>query len=285
MVETYGNLYLNARNRLRSLSVSAAELEARELVAAASGKTREEFLRDKELYASSDVAEKLNGMLQRREKGEPVAYIIGEWEFYGLTFRVSPAVLIPRQDTEVLVDKAIRLLRDSGGEARFLDLCCGSGCIGIALAANLPESRGILADHSALALSVARLNAQLNNVSGRVNAVRVDAREPAPQMLGQFDGICCNPPYVTQPELEELDSSVKDYEPLSALDGGADGLDFYRLIPAGYREALRPGGSLLFEVGAGQAGAVASFLGDAGYQRIETVRDSQGIERVVAAQK
>ena len=148
MAATYNNLYLDARKRLREAGVEGAQLEARELVCCAAGKSREQFYRDMALYASDPVEEKLAELLERRLAGEPVAYLIGEWEFYGLGLDITPDVLIPRMDTEVLAERAILLARAAGEGARVLDLCAGSGCVGLAVAANVPGCRGVLADVS-----------------------------------------------------------------------------------------------------------------------------------------
>ena len=148
MATTYNNLFLDTRRRLREAGVESAQLEARELVCAAAGKTREQFYRDMSLYTSGSVEEKLAVLVERRLAGEPVAYLIGEWEFYGLTLTVDPHVLIPRMDTEVLAERAILLAREAGEGARVLDLCAGSGCVGLAVAANVPGCRVVLADIS-----------------------------------------------------------------------------------------------------------------------------------------
>ena len=148
MATTYNNLYLDTRQRLREAGVEGAQLEARELLCHAAGKSREQFYRDMALYAPDPVEEKLAALVERRLAGEPVAYLIGEWEFYGLTLDVTPDVLIPRMDTEVLAERAILLARAAGEGARVLDLCAGSGCVGLAVAANVPTCRVVLADIS-----------------------------------------------------------------------------------------------------------------------------------------
>lgn len=281
MATTYNNLYLDTRNRLRARGVEAAALEARELLCYASDKDRAQFYRDLPLYASAAVELRMEELLQRRLGGEPVAYLIGEWEFYGLALDISRDVLIPRPDTEVLAGRAIELARAAGEGARVLDLCAGSGCVGLAVAANAPECRVVLADVSEGALRICKQNVRRNHLNARVTCVLADATRTPSSTLWDFDVIACNPPYIPTGDLAGLDASVKDYEPFLALDGGEDGLEFYRLIAAGWANVLRLGGALVFEVGAGQAPAVEMILAEHGYEQIKTYRDTACIWRVV----
>ena len=281
MATTYNNLYLDTRQRLREAGVEGAQLEARELLCHAAGKSREQFYRDMALYAPDPVEEKLAALVERRLAGEPVAYLIGEWEFYGLTLDVTPDVLIPRMDTEVLAERAILLARAAGEGARVLDLCAGSGCVGLAVAANVPTCRVVLADVSEAALKICKGNVRRNELNARVTCVQADALQKPDAALWDFDVIACNPPYIPTGDLAGLDVSVRDYEPRSALDGGADGLDFYRAIAAQWGSALRLGGSLLFEVGIKQDMDVAALLEVSGFEDIQSTQDTQGIPRVV----
>ena len=278
---TYNNLYLDARKRLKAAGVEAAQLEARELVCFAAGKNREQFLRDMSLYASDEVEAKVAELMNRRLEGEPVAYLIGEWEFYGLPLDISRDVLIPRADTEVLAEQAILAARAAGEGARVLDLCAGSGCVGLAVAANAPQCRTVLADVSEEALKICRQNIRRNDLNARETCVQADARQATSSVLWDFDVIASNPPYIPTRDIDGLDSSVRDYEPHLALDGGDDGLDFYRDIAEKWRTALRLGGVLLFEVGIGQAADVEQILARCGYEDIETFQDTGGIWRVV----
>ena len=281
MATTYNNLYLDTRQRLREAGVEGAQLEARELLCHAAGKNREQFYRDMALYAPDPVEEKLAALVERRLAGEPVAYLIGEWEFYGLTLDVTPDVLIPRMDTEVLAERAILLAWAAGEGARVLDLCAGSGCVGLAVAANVPTCRVVMADVSEAALKICKGNVRRNELNARVTCVQADALQKPDAALWDFDVIACNPPYIPTGDLAGLDVSVRDYEPRSALDGGADGLDFYRAIAAQWGSALRLGGSLLFEVGINQAMDVAALLEGSGFEDIQSTQDTQGIPRVV----
>ena len=281
MATTYNNLYLDVRQRLLEAGVENAQLEARELVCAASGKSREQYYRDMALYASDAMEEKLDQLVQRRIAGEPVAYIIGEWEFYGLTLTVNQDVLIPRMDTEVLAERAILLARAAGEGARVLDLCAGSGCVGLAVATNVPQCRVVLADLSEAALKTCKQNIRRCDLNARVTCVQADALQPPDGALWDFDVIACNPPYIPTGDLAGLDPSVRDFEPRSALDGGPDGLDFYRAVTSQWGPALRLGGSLLFEVGIGQAPDVENLMTEYGFTDIQSSQDTQGIWRVV----
>ncbi len=281
MATTYNNLYLDTRNRLRRAGVTQAQTEARELVCYAADKTKEQLYRDMSLYASSDLERRVEELVQRRLAGEPVAYIVGEWEFYGLPLDISRDVLIPRADTEVLAARAIEKAQAAGEGGRVLDLCAGSGCVGLAIAANAPNCRVVLADLSEGALRLCKQNVRRNGLNARVTCISANALEAPSSMLWDFDVIACNPPYIPTGDIEGLDISVKEYEPLMALDGGVDGLDFYRFIASKWKSAIRLGGSLVFEVGIDQAEAVAQIMADNGFENIVTTEDTGGILRVV----
>lgn len=279
---TYNNLYLDVRRQLRAAGIPAAQLEAREIVCYAADKTREQFFRDMSLYASDPVEEQVLELTKRRLEGEPVAYIIGEWEFYGLPLDISRDVLIPRLDTEILAEQAILAARAAGEGCRVLDLCAGSGCVGLAVAANVPECRVVLADLSEGALRVCKQNIRRCDLNARVTCLSADAKLPPLPALWDFDVIACNPPYIPSGDIAGLDASVKDYEPRQALDGGDDGLDFYWAVASKWKGALRLGGTMLFEVGIGQASDVEQILGKNGYEDVRSFQDTQGIWRVVA---
>ena len=281
-MKTYSEIYLAAGKTLRGAGVEASNLEARLMAAAATGKTVEEFLRDARLYVADDSFEKaMDDMVRRRLEGEPVAYITGLWEFHGLPLLITPDVLIPRDDTEVLAERAIAFAREAEREIRMLDLCCGSGCIGLAVAAEIPGIRVVMADISERASAVARQNALRNRLTRCVTCLTADALQAPPMLLGRFDLIVCNPPYIRTDELETLDVSVRDYEPREALDGGEDGLMFYRAVAEKWRAVLKPGGAIMFECGEDQSTALRGILEDRGFADIETVLDTRGIERVV----
>ena len=280
-MKTYNDLYLQARNTLRDSGVEAYALEARLLVATTAGKSTQELLRDLPLYTSTEVADKVAALIERRVGGEPVAYITGAWEFYGLPMVITTDVLIPRMDTELLVDAAKELLNGRKMDARVLDLCCGSGCIACAIGHELPAARIVAVDLSARALEVARKNIALNRLSSRAICLQADATANPPMSMGQFDLVVCNPPYIKTSELRKLDPSVREYEPSWALDGGKDGLKFYKSIIKFWKAVIRPGGYILFEVGEGQAESVKEMLLTGGFRSVSSKFDTLGVERVV----
>lgn len=281
MPRTYNDIYIATRKKLREAEISSPGLEARLLIANAAGKTMDSLLRDMSLYTSDEVVKKTEAMLARRMTGEPVAYITGNWEFYGLPILVNRDVLIPRNDTEVLVDTAVKALRGRKMDARIIDLCTGSGCVGCAIGRELPATTVLLADNSPAALQVAKQNVLSLKLNPRVKCMELDATEAPPMMIGSFDLLVCNPPYIPSADILELEASVKDYEPMAALDGGEDGLDFYRVILKKWCNVIRIGGAMMFEVGIHQAEAVMELMRGAGLDNVASVKDSQGIERLV----
>ena len=279
-MKTYNDIYLETRNALRASGIEGYTLEARLLVATAAGKSVAELLRDINLYTTAAIDAEVQELTRRRLAGEPVAYITGAWEFYGLPMKVTPDVLIPRMDTEVLVDAALRVLVGRKMNARILDLCSGSGCIGCALAHELPAARVVMVDISDEALTVSKENLRRNH-QNRTICLKADALEKPPMGIGTFDLIVSNPPYVASMDILTLDSSVRDYEPLGALDGGEDGLMFYRAIVRHWTQILRPGGWLMFEVGEDQADAVMALMTEEKYTDVTALEDTAGIRRVV----
>ena len=280
MATIYNNLYMDIRQQLRTAGVQASTLEARELVCFASGKTRQQLQRDGQLYVPPAVEEQARALVRRHLAGEPVAYLIGEWEFYGLPLDIDRQVLIPRADTETLVDCALPFLRGQAG-SRVLDLCAGSGCIGLAVASQVADCRVTLGDISEGALRICRQNIRRNDLSDRVAPLQVNAMAAPPRQLGTYDCILCNPPYIPTGDIAGLDVSVRDFEPHDALDGGEDGLDFYRAVSSLWREALHTGGMLFFEVGIGQADDVLRIMRSFGFGDLEITPDPAGIPRVV----
>ena len=260
MVKKYGDLYLQARRALLPTEGENAAAAARELLAFASGKSVAAVLADANLYASEQIEADLNGYVNRMLAHEPLPYILGQWDFYGISLEVTPDVLIPRDDTMAVTDLALEVLRTGHPSPRVLDLCCGSGCIGLAIAHQLPDAHVTLADISRPALAVAKRNIKRLKLMNRVTAIGLDAKKPAPFFVGTLDALVCNPPYVTAEEMTQLEPSVRDYEPALALDGGADGLDFYRRISREAPEYLNEGGCLLFEIGWLQKDAVSALV-------------------------
>lgn len=282
---THRELYNRTRNALSQIETQqTASLIARDLICTFSGQTPEQMLSALEYGADPAVVSKVEDGVRRLLNDEPLAYILGEWEFYGLKLFVSPDVLIPRDDTcavaELAINRSLFLERDP----RILDLCCGSGCIGLAVASRVKDARVTLADISKEALAVAKKNIAQNKLGGRMSIFQVDARKKAPNFLGKFDMIVSNPPYITGEEMKQLPRSVDAFEPHLALYGGEDGLDFYRAILANFTPALKPGGCVCFEFGMGQGDAVCRLLEENDYTVLERKRDYNDRERAVLAQ-
>lgn len=282
---THRELYNRTRNALSQIETQqTASLIARDLICTFSGQTPEQMLSALEYGADPAVVSKVEDGVRRLLNDEPLAYILGEWEFYGLKLFVSPDVLIPRDDTCAVAELAINRSLFLEKDPRILDLCCGSGCIGLAVASRVKDARVTLADISKEALSVAKKNIAQNKLGGRMSIFQVDARKKAPNFLGKFDMIVSNPPYITGEEMKQLPRSVDAFEPHLALYGGEDGLDFYRAILANFTPALKPGGCVCFEFGMGQGDAVCRLLEENDYTVLERKRDYNDRERAVLAQ-
>ena len=285
MVKKLSQLYLETRRTLmESEDQQTAAHLARNLLCHVTGKSTEALMRDLEMYASAAVSEQLEALVSRVRDGEPLAYVLGEWEFYGMSLYVDHNVLIPRDDTCAVTDLAIKKALFLSAAPRILDLCTGSGCIGLAIAHRVKDARVTLADVSVEAMSVAKKNIALQKLTGRVSCVKADALSTPAPFLGKFDMIVSNPPYITTEEMEQLPKSVAAFEPHLALHGGTDGLDFYRAIAQNYAHALKHGGYLCFEFGMGQGDAVCQILEENQYTILERSRDYNDRERAVIAQ-
>jgi release factor glutamine methyltransferase len=227
-----------------------------------------------------DLSLSYSELLERRYQGEPIQYITSVTEFYGLPFRVTPDVLIPRPETEHLVEKVLELAANFAAP-RIVDVGTGSGCIAITLAHKLPHVAVTAIDLSAAALAVAKENAKRNGVALRF----LEGDLLAPVAEEKFDFVVSNPPYVPAADRATLSVEVREYEPVLALFAGDDGLEVYRrLIPAAF-DALIPGGYVALEIGCGQSSAITELLAHCGFAQIEFVPDLQGIPRVACAQR
>ena len=282
------------RSRIRALLAEAeqsladgphperARLDAEALLLRVAKKNKAWLLTHGEEEFADEAAIRYNELIARRLRGEPIQHITGETEFYGLPFRVTPAVLIPRPETEHLVEKVLQF---SAGHPRprIVDVGTGSGAIAIALAHHLPQAEITAIDLSEPALALARENAALNEVSGRIRFLRGDLL--APIASEQCDCIVSNPPYVPESDRASLAVEVRDHEPALALFAGSDGLAVYRrLIPAAFA-TLAPGGFIALEIGAGQSAAVRELLTAAGFKQIDFIPDLQNIPRVASARR
>lgn len=284
MVKTISELYLEARHALLPQEEpNTAGMMARNLLCHVTGMTQEQVLSRRDMYMDEKICREMDDALQRLLNGEPLPYVLGRWDFYGLELIVTPDVLIPRDDTCAVTALAIQQSLFLDSKPRILDLCTGSGCIGLAVASRVKDAKVTLADLSQDALAVAKQNIVLHHLTSRVSCVKVNAMEQPPAFLGKFDLIVSNPPYVTTREMLELPHSVADFEPHMALHGGEDGLAFYRAIAANYGKALKPGGYLCFEFGMGQGDDVCAILEANGYTILERAKDYNDRERAVIA--
>ena len=269
----------HAEAQLTATGCPDPAIDARWMAEDTLGMSRTDLKFESERAVPAEALERLEAMLARRCAGEPVQYILGSADFMGLKFQVGPGVLIPRQDTETLVEAALIALQEAGPGPAVLDLCAGSGCIGLSLASLAPHAAVTLSDASREALEIARKNMHALGVKAELRHGDLFAAVGR----SRFDLIASNPPYIPRGELPTLQKEVQ-YEPRLALDGGPDGLDFYRRIAKDAGAHLNPGGSIYLEVGAGQAPAVLELLKshlpclEAG-----TIKDLNGIERVVFA--
>ena len=221
------------------------------------------------------------GYINDRINGRPVAYIVGNREFMGLDFFVKEGVLIPRPDTETLVEEIIQLCKNKNEEINIVDIGTGSGAITVSLAKYIKNSKITSLDISDIPLEVGKINAVNNGVDNRIEFLKSDVFTAIKNTEKKFDIIVSNPPYIPKKDIETLHTQVKDYEPYNALEGGEDGLDFYRQITEESIKYLKQGGILAYEVGHDQAEDVSKIMKYHGYDKIYTKKDIQGIDRVV----
>ena len=271
-----------ARKLLGTSGIEDAVREAELIISHCLGIDRLTLYRDNP-WIPKDTISRIDALLQRRTKREPLQYILGHMEFYGLKIRLGSGVLIPRPETELLAEEAIKII--SNFEFRisnftFLDLCTGTGCLALALAKEFPEAQVYGTDTSEIAIGYAKENAKLNGIRG-VTFIKGSLFEPIKEFLVTFDLIVSNPPYIRRNDIKSLQPEVKDWEPLEALDGGEDGLDYYRAIIPEARNYLKEGGCLMFELGNNQAAAVRRMAEDAGLINISLIKDYAGIERIL----
>jgi len=265
-----GDLYQQSRKRVDSL-------DARLLICHALGLSQEQFLLQKERPLCEEEKAAIEALVAQREKGRPVAKIIGKKEFYGREFTTTEDTLDPRPDSETLIEAVLKNT-DPQKPFRMLDLGTGTGCLILTLLAERPLASGIAVDVSDKALAVAKKNAVKIGVEDRVVFIESDWFA---EVVGMFDVVLSNPPYIPSGAVASLDRDVRDFDPHGALDGGADGLDPYRVILAGIKNHLKPEGMLAFEVGHDQAETVAQMLEDSGFERVSRHLDLGGINRIV----
>lgn len=278
---TYRELYQQAKKLLIQAGKENPAFDAFCLFSKATGFDRRQYAIHGAEPANPEQAKRLLTLIGLRAKGEPLQYLLGEWEFMGLPFYVGEGVLIPRGDTEILVEEAARLLRENGGNAA-LDLCGGSGAAAIGLARLCPQAKAVSVELSDSALSYLQKNITLNRMEKKVFALQGDVLSCADRFQEHsFDLLLSNPPYIPTGDLDGLQIEVQK-EPRMALDGGQDGLLFYRAIAKSWLTKLRPGGGLAVEVGIHQAGNVAALLVENGLKEVRILPDLVGIPRVVS---
>lgn len=266
--------------RLGMANIPEAELDARLLLEYVCGTTRHDLLVHGDREVDNAMIDKYNEMLTRRENRIPLQHITGSQEFMGLNFVVNEHVLIPRQDTEILVEQA---WKSAKGEKRILDMCTGSGCILISLLHLLPQCSGVGVDISKDALTVAKKNGE--SILQDKEQIQWIESDLFTNVQGEFDIIVSNPPYIRTKVIEELMPEVKEHEPILALDGLEDGLYYYKRITEEASGYLKAGGMIFYEIGYDQAEDVSTLLKSNGYTEIEVIRDYAGLDRVVCGKR
>lgn len=277
---TYREARMTAAKQLAAAGVENEVAESCFLMEAVCGISRSFYLLHEQDVMDPTQEKAYLELTEKRCRRMPLQYLTGEQEFMGLPFSVNEHVLIPRQDTEVLVEEAIRILQKDLPEASVLDLCTGSGCIGISIRSFCQKTQVTAADISEDALQVARRNAKENQVP--VEFIRSDLFE---KISGSYDMIVSNPPYIPSRVIETLMPEVRDHEPMGALDGKEDGLYFYRRITEESVAHLNAGGYLLYEIGYDQGEAVSGYMRENGFHEIEVIRDLAGLDRVVRGRR
>lgn len=270
----YTEAFLLGMQKLKEAEIGEAQLDARLLLEEVCGTDHNTLLCHGDREVSEAEEEQYRKALEQRAVHVPLQHLLGYQDFMGLRFQVNEHVLIPRQDTEILVEEAMRYLHDG---MRILDLCTGSGCILLSLLHYSNDCEGTGVDISKEALQVAALNAELLGI--KADFLKSDLYE---KVTGKFDLLVSNPPYIERKVIPTLMEEVREYDPYIALDGGEDGLDFYRRIIGGAQDYLKRGGQILMEVGSGQAKAVSELLREAGFKEIDVCRDFAGLDRVVS---
>lgn len=270
----YTEAFLMGMQKLKEAEIGEAQLDARILLEEVCGTDHNTLLCHGDREVSEAEEEQYRKALEQRAVHVPLQHLLGYQDFMGLRFQVNEHVLIPRQDTEILVEEAMRYLHDG---MRILDLCTGSGCILLSLLHYSNDCEGTGVDISKEALQVAALNAELLGI--KVDFLKSDLYE---KVTGKFDLLVSNPPYIERKVIPTLMEEVREYDPYIALDGGEDGLDFYRRIIGGAQDYLKRGGQILMEIGSGQAQAVSEILREAGFKEIDVCRDFAGLDRVVS---
>ncbi len=264
---------------LKDIGIESYFIDAEILLMTALNFTKTELFTKDNYILTKDETDKYKNFLNKRKNFMPVQYIIEKCEFMGLEFRVNPSTLIPRNDTEILVEYAINYIKENNCKT-VLDIGTGSGAIAVSVAYYCPDIKAVAVDISEKALNTAKENAKINNVSERIDFIKSDIFE---NITEKYDIIISNPPYIQSDIIKTLIPQVKDYEPLSALDGGKDGLYFYKKIISECKNYINKNGALLFEIGYNQSFEVSELLSEKGFGEIKTTKDYAGLDRVVSS--
>jgi len=291
MIITFGEVLEIGIRRLQEAKIADAKRDAESLLLFLMHEDRKFLFLHRNDGTDEYQTDAYFELIDRRAAGEPLQYIVGSQEFMGLTFDVNESVLIPRQDTETLVELALEKAKEKKRSLSVLDMCCGSGAIAVSMAHFLPKAKVTACDISTDALETAKKNAEKNGLGGRIDFRESDLfyvkkRKKIIQMKETFDMILSNPPYIPTDVIATLQTEIKDHEPMTALDGGDDGLAFYRRISAEAPQNLKAGGFLILEIGSDQAEAVSELLDEAGvYDEVEVHKDLAGLDRVIICKK
>ncbi|MBQ7083299.1 MAG: peptide chain release factor N(5)-glutamine methyltransferase [Oscillospiraceae bacterium] len=274
------NWYAQQKKRMTEAGIESAGFELDLLLAQFADISRERRLLCPDTGLDDPVRQRLDGLITRRLQGEPLQYLLGQWEFFGRSFSVGPGVLIPRADTEILVEQALSVL-EKIPSPKIADLCAGSGCIGITVACERPDAAVSLVELSEQAAVWCRKN--IDALAPQCCLLQADVLNSTAG-LEDLDAVLSNPPYIPTKDLSGLQKEVQN-EPFMALDGDTDGLRFYRGITGLWKKRIRPGGWMIYEIGFDQAEDVSRILAEHGFKKVRTIKDYGGNDRVVLGQK
>lgn len=281
---TIGELYTNLKSVLRLMNIDTYAFEAKLIIEKAFDSELPRILMNRDSAVPESILDNIQDMTEKRKKGFPIQYILDEWEFYGYKFKVGEGVLIPRQDTETLIDYVLDICRKNNIKSpKIIDLCSGTGCIAIALKKEMPDSEIYALENSGIALEYLEYNAKLNQADIKIMEADV-LEDKYTDNFKDFDIIVSNPPYLTRQDMRELQPEVR-FEPITALYAGEDGLYFYQRITPLWKKILKSGGMIVYEIGMNQHESVSDILKSNNFNQTEFIKDTAGIIRVVSGVK
>lgn len=281
---TIGELYTNLKSVLRLMNIDTYAFEAKLIIEKAFDSELPRILMNRDSAVPESILDNIQDMTEKRKKGFPIQYILGEWEFYGYKFKVGEGVLIPRQDTETLIDYVLDICRKNNMKSpKIIDLCSGTGCIAITLKKEIPDSEIYALENSGIALEYLEYNAKLNQADIKIMEADV-LEDKYTDNFKDFDIIVSNPPYLTRQDMRELQPEVR-FEPITALYAGENGLYFYQRITPLWKKILKSGGMIVYEIGMNQHESVSDILESNNFNQTEFIKDTAGIIRVVSGVK